>query len=50
VRCRPTVEGESRYLLATFEGGDMPLLEWLCIGEAANQPGMKGINALVAGA
>jgi hypothetical protein len=47
VRCQPTVEGESRYLWAQFEGGDVPLLEWLAIGEAANQP---GLSALVAGA
>lgn len=47
VRCRPTVEGESRYLLATLEGGDYPLLEWLYLGDAASQP---GLSALVAGA
>jgi len=47
VRCRPTVEGECRYLLATFEGGDAALLEWLALGDAANQP---GLSALVAGA
>jgi site-specific DNA recombinase len=33
VRCVPTVEGESRYLNAVFEGGDAALLDWLCIGE-----------------
>jgi len=47
VRCRPTVEGESRYLLAQFEGGDAALLEWLAIGDRASQP---GLSALVAGA
>jgi site-specific DNA recombinase len=47
VRCRPVVEGEYRHLLATFEGGDMPLLEWLYLGDAASQP---GLSALVAGA
>jgi|ERR1700733_313497 len=46
VRCRPTVEGESRYLLAQFEGGDAALLEWLAIGDAGSQ----GLSALVAGA
>jgi hypothetical protein len=29
----PTVEGESRYLNAVFEGGDAALMDWLCIGE-----------------
>jgi site-specific DNA recombinase len=43
VRCRPTVEGDTRYLLASFEGGDAALLDWLCIGE-------PGRTALVAGA
>jgi hypothetical protein len=43
---QPTVEGESRYLLATFEGGDYPLWEWLATADAANQP---GLSALVAG-
>ena len=47
VRCTPTVEGESRYLMAQFEGGDAMLLEWLCIGDMASQP---GLSALVAGA
>jgi site-specific DNA recombinase len=47
VRCRPTIEGDSRYLNAVFEGGDMPLLEWLYLGDAASQP---GLSALVAGA
>lgn len=47
VRCQPTVEGDSRYLMARFEGGDAALLEWLAIGDAADQP---GLTALVAGA
>ena len=47
VRCTPTVEGESRYLLAQFEGGDAALLEWLAIGDLASKP---GLSALVAGA
>ncbi len=47
VRCTPTVEGESRYLLAQFEGGDAALLEWLAIGDSASKP---GLSALVAGA
>jgi hypothetical protein len=47
VRCQPTIEGSSRYLMAQFVGGDAALLEWLAIGEAANQP---GLSALVAGA
>ena len=47
MRCRPTVEGKSRYLLAQFEGGDTAFLQWLAIGDAANQP---GLSALVAGA
>jgi hypothetical protein len=40
VRCQPTVEGSSRYLLARFEGGDAALLEWLAIGDLAGQPGL----------
>jgi hypothetical protein len=48
VRLKPTVESaDCRYLLAQFEGGDMALLEWLAIGDAANEP---GLSALVAGA
>lgn len=35
VRCRPTIEGDSRYLLAQFDGGDQALLEWLTIGRTA---------------
>ena len=50
VRLQPTVEGDSRYLVARFEGGDLPLLEWLTAGSAANEPGMAGLSALVAGA
>ncbi len=50
VRCVPTIEGETRYLAARLEDGDLPLLEWLTLGTAPNQPGMTAISALVAGA
>jgi hypothetical protein len=33
--------------MAQFDGGDAALLEWLAIGDAANQP---GLSAWVAGA
>jgi site-specific DNA recombinase len=45
VRVRPTVDGGEPYLHATFEGGDMPLMTWLAVGDSA-----EGISALVAGA
>jgi site-specific DNA recombinase len=47
VRCQPVLDDGPPYLMARFEGGDAQLLEWLCIGDAANQP---GLTALVAGA
>jgi hypothetical protein len=43
VRCRPTVERESRYLLAQFEGGDAALLERSAIGDAASQAGLSAL-------
>jgi hypothetical protein len=45
VRCTPTQEGESRYLLAQFSGSDAALLEWLAIGDAASQPGLLCFRA-----
>ena len=47
IRCQPVLDDGPQYLMARFEGGDAALLEWLCIGDAANQP---GLTALVAGA
>ncbi len=47
VRLKPVTDDGPRYLNATFEGGDMALLEWLAIGDLASQP---GLSALVAGA
>jgi hypothetical protein len=46
VRVRPVIEDGQRYLHATFEGGDMPLLAWLAVGEGVNN---TPIYTLVAG-
>ncbi len=46
VRLRPMTDDGPRYLNATFDGGNVPLLTWLSGGEAANQ---TGLSELVAG-
>jgi DNA invertase Pin-like site-specific DNA recombinase len=47
VRCKLVTDDGPPYLMATFEGGDYLLLEWLAIGDRASKP---GLSALVAGA
>jgi hypothetical protein len=47
VRLNPVTNDGPAYLNATFDGGDVALLTWLAMGEAANQP---SISTLVAGA
>ena len=44
IRCEPVTNDGSPFLMARFEGGDMPLLDWLAIGDA----GQPGLSALVA--
>jgi len=41
VRLTPVTDEGPRYLNARFEGGDMPLLTWLALGDAANQPALR---------
>jgi hypothetical protein len=38
VRVKPVTDDGAPYLNTKFEGGDMPLLTWLAMGDAANQP------------
>ena len=47
VRLNPVTNDGPAYLNAKLDGGDVALLTWLAMGEAANQP---GISTLVAGA
>lgn len=50
VLCVPTVDGKEHYLLAQFEGGDMPLMSWLAVQERSGAQAKLGLAALVAGA
>jgi site-specific DNA recombinase len=43
IRCVPTIDGGERYLNAVFEGGDMPLWDWLYCGT----PSIMGRDTMV---